>query len=294
MPADYYDVLGVSRDADASTLKKSYRKLAMKYHPDRNDSKDAEAKFKEISEAYEVLSDAEKRQIYDQFGHEGLQGHGGAGGGGFYNPEDLFSQIFEGIFSGGGRRSRRARGSDYQMEELITLRECLDAHDREIKVPYEKDCENCEGSGAAPGSEPITCRRCRGSGQVVIDHQIIRMAQTCPSCRGQGKTINKPCRPCGGKGRELDERTIKVSVPAGIDHGMKIRVRGKGEPAPTRDGDPGDLYIIFVLEDHPTLEREGDDLHTDLPIDLVTACLGGELTIEGLEGDVKVRVTPGT
>ena len=179
------------------------------------------------------------------------------------------------------------------MEELITLRECLEAHEREITVPYEKDCETCDGTGAAPGTKPVTCRRCGGRGQIVVDHGIMRMAHTCPSCNGTGTVIKTPCPSCDGSGRELDERKIKVQVPAGVDHGMRIRVRGKGEQAP-RGGDPGDLYIVFRLEDHPTLQREGDTLTTDLPIDIVTACLGGELTIEGIEGDVDVKVKPGT
>jgi molecular chaperone DnaJ len=252
MSTDYYDILGVSRNVDASTLKKAYRKLAMQYHPDRNDTAEAEAKFKEVSEAYEVLSDEEKRGIYDQFGHEGLKGHGMGGGGGFH-PEDLFSQIFEGFFSGGGRRrTRKPRGSDYQLEEVITLKECLTEHEREITVPYEKDCDHCDGSGAAAGSAPKRCSRCRGQGQITIDHQFLRVAQTCPSCRGQGTVISKPCRPCEGTGKGVDERKIKVTVPAGVDHGMRIRARGKGEPAPV-GGDPGDLYIIFNVEDHPTL-----------------------------------------
>ena len=292
MPADYYETLGVSRDANASTLKKAYRKLAMQYHPDRNDTPEAEAKFKEVSEAYEVLSDDEKRQVYDRFGHEGLKGQ--MGGGGFYDAEDIFSQLFGGIFSGGGRgRSRRPRGSDYQMEEEITLQECLREHDREIVVPYEADCENCDGSGAAPGSTPKRCKRCGGTGQITIDHQIIRVAQTCPTCRGQGSIITNPCRVCDGSGKTVDERKIKVHIPAGVDHGMRIRVKGKGEPAPA-GGDPGDLYIIFRVTDHPTLQREGETLITDLPIDFVTACLGGKLTIDGLEGELDVNIDAGT
>ena len=292
MPTDYYETLGVSRDVDASTLKKAYRKLAMQYHPDRNDTAEAEAKFKEVSEAYEVLSDDEKRQVYDRFGHEGLKSQ--MGGGGFYDAEDIFSQIFGGIFSGGGRsRSRRPRGSDYQLEEIISLQECLKAHDREIAVPYEAECENCDGSGAAPGSSPKRCPRCHGTGQITIDHQIIRVAQTCPTCRGQGTIIAKPCRVCDGNGKVVDERKIKVHIPAGVDHGMRIRVKGKGEAAPP-GGDPGDLYIVFRLEDHPTLQRESETLITDLPIDFVTACLGGNLTIDGLEGELNVKVEPGT
>ena len=293
MSTDYYEILGVSRDADASTLKKAYRKLAMQYHPDRNDTAEAEAKFKEVSEAYEVLSDEEKRGIYDRFGHDGLKGHGMGGGPGFH-PEDLFSQIFDNIFSGGGRRrSRKPRGSDYQMEEVISLQECLTEHEREITVPYEKECGHCDGSGAAAGTSPKRCTRCGGQGQILIDHQFIRMAQTCPTCRGQGTVISKPCRPCKGSGKEVDERKIKVTVPAGVDHGMRIRVRGKGEAAPL-GGDPGDLYIIFNVSDHPTLQREGETLITELPIDLVTACLGGELKIEGIEGELDVNVKPGT
>ena len=299
MPADYYESLGVSKDADASTVKKAYRKLAMKYHPDRNDTPEAEAKFKEISEAYEVLSDDEKRSIYDRFGHDGLKGQ--MGGGGFSSAEDIFSQIFDGFFGGGGfggggggggRRTRRPKGSDYQIEEEITLASCLHKQDREIVVPYEKECAQCDGSGAAPGTSPVRCSTCHGHGQVAIDHGIIRMAQTCPTCRGQGTIIKKRCKKCKGGGKVPDEQTVKVHIPAGVDSGMRLRVKGKGEPAP-KGGDPGDLYVILRVEDHPTLQREGESLVTDLPIDMVTACLGGELMIDGIDGEVEVEVESG-
>ena len=296
MPVDYYESLGVSKDADASALKKAYRKLAMKYHPDRNDTPEAEAKFKEISEAYEVLSDDEKRQIYDRFGHEGLKGQ--MGGGGFSSAEDIFSQIFDGFFGGGGfggggrRRNRRPKGADYQIEEEITLASCLHEQDREIVVPYEKECGNCDGSGAAPGTAPTRCSTCHGHGQVAIDHGIIRMAQTCPTCRGQGTIIKKRCKKCKGDGKVPDEQTVKVHIPAGVDNGMRLRVKGKGEAAPA-GGDPGDLYVVFRVEDHPTLQREGESLVTDLPIDLITACLGGSLTVDGIDGEVEVQVDPG-
>jgi molecular chaperone DnaJ len=267
----------------------------MKYHPDRNDTSEAEAKFKEISEAYEVLSDDQKRQVYDRFGHDGLKGQ--MGGGGFSNAEDIFSQIFDGFFGGGfggGRgRARRPKGSDYQIEEYITLASCLSEQDREIVVPYEKECENCDGSGVAPGSAPTRCSTCHGQGQVVLDHGIIRMAQTCPTCRGQGTMIKKPCKKCKGGGKVPDERKVKVHIPAGVDNGMRLRVKGKGEPAPA-NGDPGDLYVVLRVEEHSTLQREGESLITDLPIDMITACLGGELKVEGIEGEVEVKVKPGT
>jgi molecular chaperone DnaJ len=291
MPVDYYESLGVSRDVDAATLKKAYRKLAMKYHPDRNDSPEAEVKFKEISEAYEVISDAEKRQIYDRFGHDGLKGQMG---GGFSSAEDIFSQIFDGFFGGGGRRrTKRPRGSDYQIEESISLVSCLEDQDREIVVPYEKECGNCDGSGASPGTSVVRCSTCHGQGQVAIDHGIIRMAQTCPTCRGQGTMIKKPCKKCKGGGKVPDERKVKIHIPAGVDNGMRLRVKGKGEAAPS-GGDPGDLYVVLRIEEHPTLQREGESLITDLPIDMVTACLGGELTVDGIEGEVTVTLDPGT
>lgn len=291
MPVDYYESLGVSRDVDAGTLKKAYRKLAMKYHPDRNDSPEAEVKFKEISEAYEVLSDDEKRQIYDRFGHDGLKGQMG---GGFSNAEDIFSQIFDGFFGGGSRRrSRRPRGSDYQIEESISLVSCLKEQDKEITVPYEKECDNCDGTGAAPGTSPVRCPTCHGQGQVYIDHGIIRMAQTCPTCGGQGTIIKKACKKCKGSGKVPDERKVKIHIPAGVDNGMRLRVKGKGEAAPS-GGDPGDLYVVLRVEEHPTLQREGESLVTDLPIDMVTACLGGDLKVDGLEGEVKVSIDPGT
>ena len=293
MPKDYYESLGVSRDIDASGLKKAYRKLAMQYHPDRNDTPEAEEKFKEVSEAYEILSDDEKRSIYDQFGHDGLKGQ--MGGGGFHSAEDIFSQIFGDIFGGGGRRSRsrRPRGSDYQIEEVITLVECLEEHEREIIVPYEKECSTCDGSGAAAGTSPMRCGTCQGQGQVAIDHGFLRMAHTCPTCQGAGTVIKKKCKKCKGQGKVPDKQKVKVHIPAGVDSGMRLRLRGKGEPAPA-GGDPGDLYVVLRVEDHPSLQREGETLITEVSIDIATACLGGQVTIEGLEGEIDVEIEEGT
>jgi molecular chaperone DnaJ len=291
MPKDYYESLGVSRDIDAAGLKKAYRKLAMQYHPDRNSEPEAEVKFKEISEAYEVLSDEQKRSIYDQYGHEGLSGQMGGG----FSAEDIFSSIFGDIFGGGGgrRRPRRPRGSDYQIRETITLAECLTEHDREIVVPYEKDCNTCDGSGAAPGTSASRCGTCNGQGQVAIDHGILRMAHTCPTCKGEGTIIKKRCRKCTGSGKVADDRTVKVHIPAGVDSGMRLRLKGKGEAAPP-GGDAGDLYVVLMVEDHPSLQREGETLVTDLNVDFVTACLGGTLVVDGLVDEVEVEVPSGT
>ena len=294
MPTDYYELLGIDRNANAKEIKKSYRKLAMQYHPDRNPSAEAEAKFKELSEAYEVLSNEEKRSIYDRYGHEGLKGHGGHGG---MNPEDLFGSIFGDLFGfgGGGRRgrTRTPRGSDLRFDIQIDLADCLTKHEKEILVPYDKECEACNGTGAHKGTSLKTCTTCHGHGQVTMDHGILRMTQTCPTCQGTGKVIKKACKVCNGTGRENDERKIKVTIPAGITHGSKLRVKGKGEPAPP-GGEPGDLYIVVHVQKHEFLQREDENLLKEFKVDMITACLGGDLTTEGIDGMVDVQIPSGT
>lgn len=293
MPADYYELLGVDRNADAKEIKKSYRKLAMQYHPDRNPSAEAEAKFKELSEAYEVLSDDDKKGIYDRYGHEGLKGHGGRGG---VNPEDLFSSIFGDFFGfGGGRRgrTRTPRGSDLRFDIQIDLADCLHKHEKEITVPYEKDCGACNGTGAHSSSGLKTCSTCNGNGQVTLDHGILRMTQTCPTCHGKGKTIKKFCKKCKGDGKESDDRKIKITIPAGVSHGNKLRINGKGEAAPP-GGEPGDLYIVIHVHKHEFLQREDENLLRELKIDMITACIGGDLEIDGIDGVVEVNIPAGT
>jgi len=298
MPADYYDLLSVPRDADERTLKKAYRAAAMECHPDRNPGDAAaEARFKDISEAYEVLSDPQKRQIYDRYGHEGLksQGFGGFHGA---NVEDIFSHFsdlfgdFFGLGGGGGRRQAR-RGSDLLIEIEISLKECLDGVQRELEIPREHRCETCNGSGAAAGTQPQTCQGCGGTGQVQVVKGIFHMSSPCPRCRGQGRTIKDPCKPCHGRGRVRVTKTVKVGIPAGIESGMRLRVTGQGEEGPA--GTPnGDLYVAVGVTPDPRFERQGPDLGAEVHVPMVKACLGGTFTFEALDGAVEVTLEPGT
>jgi molecular chaperone DnaJ len=298
MRADYYDVLGVARDASPEQLKKAYRKAAMQYHPDRNPGNaEAEAKFKEVSEAYEVLSDSEKRGVYDRYGHDGLksQGFGGFGGA---TAEDIFSHfgdIFGDLFGFGGGRSRGPRrGADLRYDLELTLKECLTGAEKEIEVPREIRCDDCSGTGVKDGGQPKKCTTCEGMGQVAVSRGFIRMATTCPQCRGRGTLIEDPCRTCRGSGRALERETMTVKVPAGVDTGIKIRHRGKGEAAPTPDGPHGDLYVLIRVADHPVFERHGRDLVAELPVDMVDACLGATVEFETLDGVEKVKIPDGT
>lgn len=293
MPADYYEVLGVEQNASASDLKKAYRKLAMKYHPDRNSEAGAEERFKEISEAYDILSDDQRRSIYDQYGHEGLQGHGG---GGFSGAEDIFSSIFGDFFSGFGsnrRRSRTPRGSDLMIEIEVDLKDCLKRQERELKIPYDKECGTCDGSGAAKGTRPQTCQMCHGQGQVTVGQGIIRMTQTCPTCRGRGQVIKKRCKSCKGSGKEQEEKTLKIHIPAGIEHGNRLRIAGKGEAAPP-GGEPGDLHVRVYVQNTTGFQREGETLAREFKIDMLTACLGDELTLQGIDQELSVKIPSGT
>jgi molecular chaperone DnaJ len=299
---DYYDVLGVAKNASDDEIKKAYRKLAMKYHPDRNpDDKTAEEKFKEAKEAYEVLSDADKRAAYDQFGHEGVNPQGGPGGfGGFgggaggFDFSDIFEGIFGGAAGGGGRgRSNVYRGADLRYNLEITLEDAARGTETKIRIPTLEECETCHGSGAKPGTQPSTCPTCQGHGQVRMQQGFFSIQQTCPRCHGNGKIIADPCGTCQGQGRVKKHKTLSVKIPAGVDEGDRIRLAGEGE-AGVNGGPPGDLYVQIHLKAHPLFKRDGDDLHCEMPVSFATAALGGEVEIPTLDGHAKLKVTPET
>ncbi|MFN3197023.1 MAG: molecular chaperone DnaJ [Bradymonadia bacterium] len=295
MPKDYYDLLGVSRQASASELKKAYRKLAMKYHPDRNPGDTvAEEHFKEISEAYEVLSDDQKRQIYDRFGHEGLKSQGM--GGGFADVGDIFGQfgdLFGDLFGGGGGRRRRERGADLRYSLVLGLEECLTGVERELEIPRDHICDTCHGTGAHPDHPPVTCDMCGGNGQVFVSRGFIRMSTTCPKCQGQGRIITKPCPTCHGEGTRQEVSKVKVTIPPGVDHGMRLRLTGQGQPGPN-GLPPGDLYVVIQVREHPRFERRDAELISVLKVDMVTATLGGTLPFEGLDESLEIEVPAGT
>ncbi len=297
---DYYDVLGVPRDADEKTLKSAFRKLAMQLHPDRNPGDTAaEAKFKEAGEAYEVLKDPQKRAAYDRFGHAAFEnGMGGPGGmgDGFSSMADIFDDIF-GEFMG-GRRSRsggRERGADlrYNLDDL-TLEDAYAGKTVEINVPTSITCTACSGSGAKPGTQPTTCRICGGMGKVRATQGFFTIERTCPTCHGRGTTIQDPCDVCAGTGRTTEERTLSVNIPAGIEDGTRIRLAGEGE-AGLRGGPPGDLYIFVSLKPHAFFQRDGADLYCRVPVSMTTAALGGAFEVPTISGEkTKVRVPEGT
>ena len=291
---DYYEVLGVSRDASEADLKKAFRRLAMKYHPDRNTDNDEETehKFKEAKEAYEVLSDAQKRAAYDQFGHAGVNqqaGAGGFGGGGF---GDAFSDIFGDIFSGGGG-SRVRKGADLQYNLELSLEDAVTGSTVKIKVPTHKTCTDCAGTGAKKGTSPETCTTCGGHGQVRMQQGFFSVQQTCPSCRGTGQVIKDPCHSCHGEGRVKHYKSLSVDVPAGVDNGDRIRLSGEGEMG-ERGAPPGDLYVQIRVKPHPIFERDNADLYCDVPINIVTAALGGELEVPSLNGRLNLKIPAGT
>ncbi|MEM1396373.1 MAG: molecular chaperone DnaJ [Pseudomonadota bacterium] len=300
MAEDFYSTLGVERGADASALKSAFRKAAMKYHPDRNpDDPGAEKRFKEVNEAYEVLSDPQKRAAYDRFGHDafkngGMNGAGGgfggaAGAGGF---SDVFEDIFN-EFMGGGRQRGPGRGADLKYALDITLGEAYAGKKATITMPGSVTCETCDGTGAKPGSGPVTCQTCRGSGRVRFQQGFFTMERTCPDCGGEGRIIKDPCEDCGGTGRVRRERTLAVDIPAGIESGTRIRLAGEGEAGP-RGGPEGDLYIFVQVQDHEIFERDGADLYCAAPIPMTIAALGGDFeapTIDG--GRVKIKVPEG-
>jgi len=289
---DYYEVLGVKRDASDDDIKKAYRKLAMQHHPDRNPGNSkAEEKFKEAKEAYEVLCDSEKRAAYDRFGHAGVDAHAGAaaGGAGFGGFADAFGDIFSEIFGGGRARSSVYRGADLRYNLEINLEEAARGTETKIRVPTLQSCDTCRGLGAKPGSEPTPCQTCGGHGQVRIQQGFFSIAQTCPRCGGAGKVIRDPCPSCHGEGRVKRQKTLSVKIPAGVDEGDRIRLSGEGE-AGVNGGPPGDLYVVCRIKPHPVFQRQGSDLHCEMPISITTAALGGEIEIPTLDGTAKIRI----
>ena len=307
---DYYDVLGVPKNASDDDIKKAYRKLAMKYHPDRNqgdDAKKAEEKFKEAKEAYEMLSDGQKRAAYDQYGHAGVDPNmGGAGGfrggpegfGGFAEAfGDIFGDIFGQAGAAGGARGRGGqqvyRGADLSYSMEISLEEAALGKETQIRIPTWDTCDTCHGSGAKPGTSPKTCPSCNGSGAVHLRQGFFSIQQTCPHCHGTGKIIPEPCTTCSGQGRIKRTKTLEVKVPAGINEGMRIRSAGNGEPG-TNGGPPGDLYIEIRIKQHEIFERDGDDLHCTVPVPMTTAALGGTIEVPTLGGRAEIDLPEGT
>ncbi len=306
---DYYEVLGVDKSADEQTLKKAYRKLAMKYHPDRNPGdKEAEEKFKEINEAYEVLSDSTKRQTYDQFGHAGMNGQGGFGGQGFGGQGfggfedifgDMFGDIFGGGFGGGGRPRRRGpeRGADMRQSIEITFEEAAFGKKTSIKVNRSEECSECHGSGAKAGTSKKTCPTCNGAGEVRTVQRTpfgnIASSRTCSTCEGEGEVVESPCTKCGGKGSTRKVKTIEVDIPAGIDDGQMIKLAGQGELG-SKGGPRGDLYIAVSVKNHSLFTREGYDIYFDMPITFAQAALGDEIEVPTLDGKVKYSIPEGT
>ncbi|MGI9400021.1 MAG: molecular chaperone DnaJ [Rhizobiaceae bacterium] len=297
---DYYEMLGVSREVGEKDLKSAYRKKAMQFHPDRNpDDKEAERIFKEVSEAYEVLKDPQKRAAYDQFGHAAFEQGGGGFGGGFGAGTGAFSDIFEDIFGEmmGGRRSRsggRERGTDLRYNMEVSLEEAFSGKTAEISVPTAVACEKCSGSGAKPGSAPSVCSTCGGNGRVRAASGFFSIERTCPACQGRGEVITDPCGECSGQGRVTRERTLSVNIPAGIEDGVRIRLAGEGE-AGSRNGPAGDLYIFLSVRPHEFFQRDGTDLFCRVPVSMTTAALGGEFEVKALDGTkTRVKVPEGT
>ncbi len=292
---DYYEVLGVSKSADQAELKKAYRRLAMKYHPDRNEnSADAEAKFKESKEAYEVLNDDQKRAAYDRMGHSAFEHGSGGGGGGFHGAEGFggggFGDIFDDIFNGGrGGGARVNRGADLQYNLDITLEDAVAGTEVKIRIPTMKTCKVCDGSGAKSKSDVKTCETCGGVGQVRMQQGFFSVQQTCPTCRGKGKIITNPCDACHGEGRVQEHKTLSVKVPAGVDDGDRIRLTGEGE-AGENGGPSGDLYVQMAVKAHKIFERDGSHLHCEIPVGFTMAALGGELEVPTLTGRVKLKI----
>lgn len=299
---DFYDILGVQKNATDEELKKAYRKLAMKYHPDRNPGNaEAEAKFKEAKEAYEMLSDAQKRSAYDRYGHAGVDpnmgGGGGFGGGGFSDFSDAFGDIFGDIFgggrSGGGARSNVYRGSDLKYNMDLTLEQAAKGFETQIRVPVWDNCGTCHGTGAKKGTKPETCSTCGGNGAVRMTQGFFSVQQTCPKCHGTGQVVANPCGDCEGVGKKKTTKTLEVRIPAGIDDGMRIRLSGKGEPG-TNGGPPGDLYVEVHLKEHAVFQREGDDLHCEMPVSFARAALGGSIEVPTLGGKASFDIPEGT
>ena len=294
----YYEVLGVERSADGKTLKSAFRKKAMQYHPDRNpDDPESEARFKDVTAAYEVLSDADKRAAYDRFGHAAFE-NGGMGGGarGGARPEDAFADVFGDVFSeffgarrGGGGRAGVSRGDDLRYDYEITLEEAYAGKQVELSIPTTKGCDDCGASGAAPGSSPETCSMCGGAGRVRAQQGFFTMERTCSRCQGKDQTISKPCKTCSGRGRVRAERTLSVNIPAGIEDGQKIRLSGEGDPS-INGGPAGDLYIFVSVKEHDLFERDGPHLFARAPVPMCKAALGGEIEMPTIDGGM-TRIT---
>ena len=288
---DYYEVLGVNRDASEDDIKKSYRKLAMKFHPDRNpDNPKAEEQFKEAKQAYEILSDANKRAAYDQYGHAGVDpsvaGAGAAGMGGF---ADAFGDLFGDIFGGGRGRSNVYRGADLRYNLEIGLEEAARGTETKIRIPTLDECETCHGTGAKPGTQPVKCSTCDGHGQVRMQQGFFSIQQTCPKCHGSGKIVQSPCVTCRGAGRLKQHKTLSVKIPSGVDEGDRIRLSGEGE-AGVNGGPSGDLYVVIHLKAHAVFQRDHNDLHCEMPISFTVAALGGEIEIPTLDGYAKIKI----
>ena len=299
---DYYEVLGVARDADENTIKRAYRKLAMKYHPDRNPDDSAAAEnFREVTEAYEVLTDPDKRARYDQYGHAGVDdqmqdfwGRGGAQDShAFRDFGDMFGDVFGDMFGFGGGGGRSGRGADLRYNLSLTLEEAASGREVELKIPRHETCGGCQGSGARPGTNPVPCNTCGGHGQVQMQQGFFAVRRTCPTCHGSGTRIESPCVECGGSGRVKVTKKLKIKVPAGVYDGAQVRVSGEGESG--QHGSPaGDLYVIISLKEHPIFEREGADLYCTMPVTFPQATLGSEVDAPTLEGKVKIKIPAGT
>lgn len=293
---DYYEILGVAKSAEEREIKKAYKRLAMKYHPDRNQGdKQAESKFKEIKEAYEVLSDPQKRAAYDQYGHAAFE-QGGMGGGGGFNGfgggadfNDIFGDVFGDIFGGGRRQRGPSRGADLRYDIELTLEEAVRGVTKEIRIPTLVECEVCHGSGAKPGSSPVTCPTCHGNGQVQMRQGFFTVQQTCPHCHGRGKIIKDPCTNCHGQGRVETRKTLSVKIPAGVDTGDRIRLSGEGE-AGEQGAPAGDLYVQVHVRKHKIFERDGNNLYCEVPISFALAALGGEIEVPTLDGRIKLKI----
>lgn len=292
---DYYEILGIEKNASEADIKKAFKRLAMKYHPDRNpDNKEAEEKFKEAKEAYDVLGDQQKRSAYDQFGHAGVDpsaGMGGAGYGAGASFSDIFGDVFGDIF-GGARRGgggRTHRGDDLQYNLELGLEEAVAGTKVDLRIPTQVACEECDGTGAKKGTSPTTCTTCGGIGQVRMQQGFFSLQQTCPRCHGKGKMISDPCGTCHGRGRVQKHKTLSVKIPAGVDSGDRIRLGGEGE-AGEQGGPAGDLYVHITVKPHPIFERDANDLYCEVPIDVATATLGGELEVPTLNGRVKLKI----
>ncbi len=292
---DYYSILGVNRNASGDEIKRAYKKLAMKHHPDRNPgNKESEAKFKELSEAYEILSDVEKRNTYDQFGHEGLNSRfgqsGGFSGAGAFN--DIFGDVFGDIF-GGGARSHTRRGADLEYQIELTLEEAINGKEAKMKIPTLVSCEDCNGTGADKGTAFSTCDKCNGSGQIRISQGFFSLQQTCPKCNGTGKNITKPCTTCSGGGNIEKVKTLSVKIPAGVDNNDQIRLSGEGE-AGSHGSSPGDLYVTVRVCRHNIFQRDGDNLHCEIPVSFASVALGDKVIVPTLNGKVELKVPSGT